>query len=222
MCHCVRVIGRVWGGTQGQLQVHNWWPAQNVFSSPNITQDGAGEETNTGNLPQWPVQWRKQGGRCDAMAVGWLSVPARYRSLPKRLVWTGGAPRQSGLQLRPAGTHTRVPVPPRAPSLLPLLLPPIPPRWNLFLYLLDHSHPVTVTLQGGKGCSWRGCSRGKGFGQSATLGRGGRKGWRVRRVSSRERKNRAIIRRYLPLNLPFRGSEIIGCISPGRRVRCQF
>ena len=190
-----------------------------------VSQDEGGEEANAGVAGAvrgggggggggGVMQWR--------LAVGWLSVPARYRSLPKRLVWTGGAPRQSGLQLRPAGTHTRVPVPPRAPSLLPLLLPPIPPRWNLFLYLLDHSHPVTVTLQGGKGCSWRGCSRGKGFGQSATLGRGGRKGWRVRRVSSRERKNRAIIRRYLPLNLPFRGSEIIGCISPGRRVRCQF
>ena len=170
--------GGGWGATRAA--------GAQVMTSPKcppspkpVSQDEGGEEANAGVAGAvrgggggggggGVMQWR--------LAVGWLSVPARYRSLPKRLVWTGGAPRQSGLQLRPAGTHTRVPVPPRAPSLLPLLLPPIRPRWNLFLYLLDHSHPVTVTLQGGKGCSWRACSRGKGFGQSATLGRGGRKG----------------------------------------------
>ena len=42
----------------------------------------------------------------------WLSVPARYRSLPKRLVWTHGrrAGRPACGVVRPPSTHTGVPV----------------------------------------------------------------------------------------------------------------
>ena len=72
---------------------------------------------------------------------------------------------QTGLELAAAQAATSrlhshpssSPVSPRAPTRSSLLAPIPPRRWNLFVYVRAHLHPVTVTLQGGKGCSWRGC-----------------------------------------------------------------